>query len=124
VTPEKEATVLYQRLADAVVLIHFFWILFLIGGGWWGRRYRLVGWVHIIGLSYAFLVEIFNWYCPLTDLEVWLRGKGAQTEYHGSFITHYVNKLIYLDVPHSPIVILTLLLCLGNLWLYFYGRRG
>jgi hypothetical protein len=113
----------YGRLADAVVLFHFLWILFIILGGWWGRRYRRIGQIHVAALSFALLVEGFDWYCPLTHLEVWLRGKGAQAGYHDSFITHYLNKVIYLDLPHTPVVIATLLLCLANLWLYLGARK-
>jgi len=114
---------LYSRLADAVVSIHFLWILFLLVGGWWGRRHRWVGRIHIAGLAFALPLELFDWYCPLTHLEVWLREKGARAGYHDSFISHYLNKLIYLDVPHAPIVILTVLLCLANLWLYLSARK-
>ena len=113
----------YARLADAAVAIHFLWILFLLIGGWWGRRRRLIGVVHVAGLAFALLVESFDWYCPLTDLEVWLRGKRTQAVYHDSFISHYLNKLIYIEVPHSSIVMLTLLLCLGNVWLYLTARN-
>lgn len=108
----------YARMADAVVAIHFLWILFLIFGGWWGRRYLWLGRIHIAGLVLAFLVEVFNWYCPLTDIEVWFREKGAQAGYRESFITHYLGSLIYLEISHIPIVILTILICLGNIWLY------
>lgn len=113
----------YRLLADALVSFHFLWIIFLIVGGWWGRRYRYVRVLHIAALVLAFFVEAFDWYCPLTHLEAWLRGKGAQAGYHDSFIAHYLNKLIYLDAPHTPIVILTVLLCLGNLWLYLGARK-
>ena len=113
----------YARLADTVVLIHFLWILFLLLGGWWGRRYGWVGRIHVAGLAFAFLVEGCDWYCPLTHLEVWLREKGAHAGYHDSFLTHYLNKLIYIEVPHTPIVMLTLLLCLGNIWLYLRARK-
>ena len=114
----------YGALADTVVFFHFAWILFLIFGGWWGRRYRWLGSIHLAGLAFAMLVESLDWYCPLTDLEVWLRGKGTQTGYHGSFISHYLSKLIYLEVPHAPIVFLTLSLCLVNAWLYLKARNS
>lgn len=113
----------YAGLADAVVSIHFLWIIFLMIGGWWGRRYRWLRAIHIAGLAFAFLVESFDWFCPLTHIEVWLRGKGAQAGYHDSFIVHYLNKLIYMELPHTVIVVLTLLLCLGNVWVYLSARN-
>lgn len=108
----------YGLLADAVVTIHFFWIIFLILGGLWGRRNRWVAGIHIAGLAFAFPLELFDWYCPLTHLEVWLRRKGAQAGYSESFITHYLNRLIYIDLPHTLIVSLTIALCAANAWLY------
>ena len=72
---------LYKLLADCVVLCHFLWILFLIFGGIWGRRRRWVRFVHVPALFFAFFIEISDWYCPLTHLEVWLRVTGCDVEY-------------------------------------------
>jgi hypothetical protein len=113
----------YRFLADAVVLFHFCWIIFILIGGWWGRRYRAIKILHISALVLALLVETFDWFCPLTHLEVWLRVRGAQGSYTGAFITHYLNKLIYLDAPHAPIVVATFLICLGNAWLYLKAGK-
>ena len=114
----------YGYLADAVVAIHFLWILFLISGGWWGRRIRWVGRIHLAGLAFACLVEGFDRYCPLTHLEVWLRNKGMRAAYAESFLTHYLNGIIYIDLPHPLIVVLTLALCAVNAWLYLHkGKR-
>jgi hypothetical protein len=108
----------YGFLADTVVAVHFLWILFLIFGGWWGRRIRGVARLHLAGLVFACLVEGFDWYCPLTHLEVWLRSKGAQTGYAESFLSHYLTQFIYLGLPHPLIVSLTMALCAANAWLY------
>jgi len=116
---------LYKALADGVVVVHFLWILFLIFGGFWGRRQRWVRLVHIPALVFAFLLELFRWYCPLTHLEVWLRRKhDPALAYAGSFIAHYLERLIYLEVDRWVIVFLTGLLCGVNGWLYFGRKRG
>ncbi len=115
---------LFKLLADGVVVLHFSWILFLIFGGFWGRRLRRVRLVHVPALIFAFFVELFDWYCPLTHLEVWLRGRHAPgLAYSGSFIVHYLERLIYLDVDRRIIVFLTLLLCIINGWFYFGRKR-
>ena len=113
----------YGALADAVVLLHFLWIVFLFIGGIWGRRYRWVKRVHLAGLAFAFIVEVFDLYCPLTDLEVWFRRKGEVGGYTGSFITHYLDRLIYIELPRAVIVLSTVALCGLNLWLYLRPRR-
>ena len=110
---------LYKILADIVVLIHFLWILFLIFGAVAGIRNKTIKIIHISGLVFAFVIQIFGWYCPLTDLEVWLRSKhDASLAYAGSFIIHYVEGLIYIEISPWLIFALTLLLMGFNTWFY------
>ncbi len=90
---------IFKVLADIVVLIHFLWIVFLIFGAIPGVRYRAVKIVHLTALAFAFVIQVFGWYCPLTHLEVWLRLRYEPgLSYAGSFIIHYVEKFVYLDV--------------------------
>jgi hypothetical protein len=113
----------YKILADIVVIIHFIWILFLIFGAFLGVRNKAIKIFHISGLVFAFVIQIFGWYCPLTHLEVWLRAKhDLSLAYAGSFIIHYVEELIYTEIPAWLIFSLTLLLIVFNVW--FYLRRG
>jgi hypothetical protein len=106
-------------MADSVVIIHFLWILFLIFGGVWGKKNRLVRNIHIPGVVFACVVELCDWYCPLTHLEVWLRGRQYPGEgYSGSFIAHYLERLIYIDLPRWVIIVLTILLFGMNCLLY------
>ena len=109
----------YKILADIVVLIHFLWILFLVFGAFPGVRNKAIKIFHISGLVFAFVIQIFGWYCPLTHLEVWLRAKhDSSLAYAGSFIIHYVEGLIYIEVPERLIFSLTLFLIVFNVWLY------
>ncbi len=114
----------YKILADIVVLIHFLWIIFLIFGAVLGVRNRTIKIFHISGLVFAFVIQIFDWYCPLTHLEVWLRGKhNPALSYTGSFIIHYVENVVYLDVSKHLILILTILICAFNVWFYSKNKR-
>jgi len=111
--------VIYKIFADIVVLIHFLWIIFLITGGFLGRRNRVIKFFHVGGLFFAFIIQIFDWYCPLTHLETWLREKhDPSLSYSGSFIIHYLEKLIYIELSHWIIFILTVLLIIFNAFLY------
>lgn len=115
---------LYKILADIVVLIHFLWILFLIFGAFAGIRNKTIKIIHISGLVFAFVIQIFGWYCPLTDLEVWLRSKhDPSLAYAGSFIIHYVEGLIYIEISPWLIFALTLLLIGFNTWFYL-GKKS
>lgn len=110
----------YKISADVVVLIHFLWILFLLFGGFWGVRHKSVKIFHLSGLILAFSLQLTDWYCPLTYLEVWLRTKHAPLlSYAGSFIIHYVEKIVYIEVSRSIILVLTVVLCGLNAWIYF-----
>ena len=114
----------YKVFADIVVLLHFLWILFLFFGAFWGIRNRAVRIFHISGLAFAFVIQIFDWYCPLTHLEFWLRSKhDPALAYTGAFIIYYVEKTVYLELSRPLILIFTLFLCGLNAWLYFVRKR-
>ncbi len=115
----------YKVLADIVVLTHFLWIVFLIFGAFLGVRNRLIKIVHISGLVLAFIVELFDLYCPLTYIEIWLKSRYEPTvAYTGSFIIHYIEKIIYCETPPHLIIIATVLLCAFNSWAYYRKRDG
>ena len=114
---------IYKILADSVVFIHFLWIVFLFFGAIWGIKNRVVKIFHISGLVFAFVIQIFDWYCPLTHLEVWLRSKHSPAlTYTGAFIIHYVEKIVYIEISRYLILIFTIFLCGFNLWLYSKKR--
>ena len=98
---------LYIIAADIVVAVHLGWILFLIGGAFIGRRVRWVMGLHLAALGYSVLLQLFSWTCPLTYLEVWLRSRSGGVSYAGSFIGHYLDWLVYLEIPRGPLFILT-----------------
>jgi hypothetical protein len=111
--------VFYKILADITVLSHFLWIVFLFLGGIWGRQSRLVKTFHLSGLAFALIIQIFDWYCPLTHLEAWLRAKhNPDLAYAGSFIIYYVERIIYLEISRYIVLIVTLLLVTLNVWIY------
>jgi hypothetical protein len=112
--------VIYKLLADAVVLVHLIWIVFLFIGSIWGRKNKAVRILHLGGLSFAIISEIFGWICPITYLEAWLRAKhDPNLTYTGSFIAHYAEQLIYFDISRTAVFICTVLLAGFNLWMYF-----
>ncbi len=109
----------FRIVGDFVVLIHFLWIIFLFFGAVLGIRYKGIKIIHLSGLCFAILIQVFDWYCPLTHLEFWLRSKSDPlTTYAGSFIAHYAEKLVYLELSRSLIFGFTILLCAFNGWFY------
>lgn len=114
----------YKIAADLIVFIHFLWILFLIFGFFIGRKYKTFKFIHITGLFFALIIQIFGWYCPLTYIEVWLRKKhNPALSYSGSFIIYYVEKIVYIELSRWIIFILTAILVLISLYFYTGIRR-
>jgi hypothetical protein len=93
---------LYRLLGDAVIILHFLWILFILFGLLIGIKYARLIWVHLGGLVFTLILNIGGWFCPLTYLENHLyRLFNPQLAYAGSFIGRYLQKLIYLDVEEA-----------------------
>lgn len=100
----------FLLFANSVLLLHilivgfviFGLLLFLLGGilGWgWVRN----PWLRFAHLACIAVVTLQAWagvVCPLTTLEMWLRKQAGQVTYSGSFIAHWLDKLLYYDLPN------------------------
>jgi hypothetical protein len=110
---------IYSISADIIVFLHLLWIIFLIFGAFPGRRYKLVKIAHIGGVIFAVFIQVFGWYCPLTHLEAWLRTMHDPSQsYSGSFIIHYIEKLVYIGISPKIILLLTALIALMSVYVY------
>ena len=89
---------LYGFLADAVVVLHLAFILFVLLGGLFALRWLWVAWVHVPVFLWGAGIELLGWVCPLTYLENHLRRKGSMAGYETGFIEHYLIPLIYPEL--------------------------
>ncbi len=85
----------YRILADAVLVVHFAFILFVIFGGLAALKWPKSAWVHLPCLAWGAAILWAGWVCPLTPLEVRLRRLAGEAGYEGGFIEHYLLPLIY-----------------------------
>lgn len=85
----------YHLLANAVLAIHFLFIVFVVFGGLLVFWKAWFAWVHIPVAVYGILIEWVGWICPLTPLEKSLREKAGQDAYPGGFVEEYLLPLIY-----------------------------
>ena len=109
----------YKITADSIVLLHFLWILFLIFGALISYRIRWLVWLHLGGLGFSILLQVYSAICPLTYLEVWLHERhDPLLTYPGSFITHYAEKLVYLQVDSDLLFWMTISVIFINLVIY------
>jgi hypothetical protein len=85
----------YRVAADAVLVVHLAFVLFVVLGGLLALRWRGLAWVHLPVALYGALIEFVGFVCPLTPLEVRLRRLGGEAGYRGGFIEHYVTATLY-----------------------------
>ena len=104
-----DASALYSLAADTILFTHVSFAAFIVGGlilvyvGWilswkWVRNpwFRVA---HIIGIGIVVLQSWFGLICPLTIWEMNLRAKAGKTIYEDSFITHWLNQILYYQAP-------------------------
>lgn len=84
----------YRAAADAVLVVHFAFVLFALFGGLLLLLSRAWAWVHLPVVLWSSVVNLASWTCPLTPLEQACRRRAGQS-YEGGFIQHYVGSLVY-----------------------------
>lgn len=119
----------YRIGADAVLILHMSFILFVMLGGllvaW--KRYLLI--LHLPAVAWGVFVELTGRLCPLTHWENHLRGLAGGAGYETSFVEQYLLPVIYpswLSVPVqyllAAVVVLVNLLIYG--WVLWRWRRN
>lgn len=112
---------IYQFLADAVLVIHMLFIVFVIGGGFLVLKKRWLAWVQIPAAIWGILIEWMGWFCPLTPLENHFRQLAGQSVYDGGFVEHYLLPVIYLDGLTREIqILLGIFVVAVNMGIYTY----
>ena len=81
--------------ADAVLIVHFAFVVFVIAGGALVFLWPRLAWLHLPAVFWGTLVELTGWVCPLTPLENALRHAAGDAGYGGDFIQHYIVALLY-----------------------------
>ena len=85
----------YRAAADAILVAHLAFVLFVVFGALLVLRWPRLAWLHIPAVVWAAFIEFSGTICPLTQLEVALRQRAGQAGYGGGFIDHYVVSLLY-----------------------------
>lgn len=111
----------YRFAADALVVLHFAFIGFVLLGGLLVLRWPRIADLHVPAVVWAVLLELNGWLCPLTPWEQQLRLAAGEAGYDGGFIAHYLLPLIYpADLSHRlQLVLATVVLIVNGV---IYGR--
>ncbi|MBE0594521.1 MAG: DUF2784 domain-containing protein [Gemmatimonadales bacterium] len=126
----------YQLLADVVLVAHFAVVVFVVGGlaavlagnrlgwrwvnGWWFRL------AHLAAIAIVVAQAWLGRLCPLTTLESWLRLRAGTAGYTGSFIEHWLGRMIFFDAPLWVFAIAYTVFAIAVLaawWFFPPGRR-
>jgi len=92
-------------LADAVLVVHFAFVVFVVGGfalilagaaaGWRWVRNRAFRRLHLAAILFVAAESLVGVVCPLTVLEDALRASGEER----SFIGRWVARVLFYDLP-------------------------
>lgn len=106
-------------LAEAAVVIHFGFLVWVFFGGLavlWRPR---LAWGHLPCVAWAVFVTVTAMPCPLTWTEKWLMVRGGLPAYAGGFLDYYVDPtLIRCGVSETFIPYLGYVLLGINLFVY------
>jgi len=115
----------YSLLADAVVGLHFLFVLFVVLGGLLLVRWPALVWVHLPAAVWGALIEFRGWICPLTPLENSLRARAGEAGYQGGFIEHYLLPVLYPSGLTRGVQLALGSLVIGlNVAIYWWVFRG
>ena len=99
----------YQLLADAVLCVHVALVVFVVAGlvlivggnllGWHWVNHWWFRLTHLAAIAIVVAEAWLGFVCPLTTLEMWLRAQARAATYTGSFIEHWLQRLLYYDAP-------------------------
>ena len=107
---------IYRLMADSLLLLHVLFVLFVVAGllvvylgwffGWaWVRNpwFRVA---HLLGIGVVVVQSWLGMICPLTVWEMSLRAKAGDRVYEGSFVSHWLQTLLYYEAPFWVFVLI------------------
>ena len=104
-----ESRFLYLFAADVMLFAHVLFVAFIVFGlililagkqlQWSWVRNPLFRWTHLTAIGVVVLQSWFGMICPLTTWEMALRSKAGDVVYSGSFISHWLQRILYYQAP-------------------------
>jgi Protein of Unknown function (DUF2784) len=108
----------YRAIAGSVLSLHAAYIAWVIFGAFFTRGRPWLAALHVATLVYGVIIEIFGFWCPLTAFETWLEVRGGVSAYRGSFLLHYLEAVVYPNIPPNLLIAGAVSVCVLNLWIY------
>lgn len=103
-------------LADIILIIHVLFVAFVVLGlfavyagyflGWRWVRHRTFRMTHLCAIGYVVVQAWLGAICPLTTWEMALREEAGADTYAGSFIQHWLHRLLYFTAPEWVFILM------------------
>lgn len=106
-----------------VLLVHLAWIVLVIFGALWTRGRPVWSGLHVAALLWGIAVEAGPWPCPLTLAETYFEAKAGLAAYQGSFLLHYLDAIVYPNLPGWAVTVVGVAVCAFNLGIYGWRLR-
>jgi Protein of Unknown function (DUF2784) len=104
-----DATAFFPLAADAVLLLHVAFVAFVVLGlfaiytgaalSWAWVRNPLFRILHLVAIVVVAVQAWLGIVCPLTTIEMALRARAGDVVYSGTFISHWLQELLYYEAP-------------------------
>jgi len=104
-----DAAFWYLLAADLILFTHVLFVAFVVIGllliligkplRWAWVRNRWFRIAHLLAIGVVVLQAWLGVICPLTILEMWLRERAGDAAYAGTFISHWLETILYYQAP-------------------------
>jgi hypothetical protein len=104
-----DSSTLLLFAADLVLLLHVLIVAFVVFGLLLILTGKVQVWVwvrnpwfrvmHLLAIGVVVVQSWFGALCPLTEFEMALRSQAGDTVYAGTFISHWLDTILYYQAP-------------------------
>jgi hypothetical protein len=112
----------YRLLADAIMVVHFGFLAYVVAGGFLAWRWPRAIWPHLLLAGWAGSTILFHLNCPLTFLEDRARRRGGEPGLPAGFIDHYLTGVAY-PKRYAGLVELLAVIAVAFAWTGVVVRR-
>ena len=115
-------------LADLILVVHFGFVLFVVGGlvlvwigaamGWRWVRNSWFRAVHLAAIVFVAVEALAGIWCPLTVWEAALRGGQAEK----SFVAYWIHRAMFYELPEGFFTIAYALFALALALTWYWVR--
>jgi Protein of Unknown function (DUF2784) len=112
----------WSTVADAVVVLHLAYLVFVAIGGILAWRWAWLIWFHVAAVAWSLAILVVGQDCPLTDLQRYAERRAGQPRDDRGFVDRYLEGVLFPDRYTMALRILMGALVLIG-WVGFWHRH-